>query len=258
MRLRGKVAIVTGAAAGFGRGIALLFAKEGARVVIADIDGQAGPETVRMIEGGGGAAVFVKTDVSQAGEAERLAEKAVQAFGGIDVVVNNAAICRLCSVVELSEEEWDRHIDVNLKGVWLVCKYALPHMLKARAGAVVNIASLSGIKARPFLAAYSASKGGVLMLTQQMAVELAPYNIRCNCVSPVFGETPMGQSLLDQGTDLYRVPDVEKVREMVIQGIPLKKAARPEDIAYAALFLCSDESSLVTGINLIVDGGAHA
>lgn len=258
MRLRGKVAVVTGGAAGFGRGIALLFAREGARIAVADIDDQAGRETVRMIEGGGGDAVFVKTDVSRAGDAERLAEKAVQEFGGIDVVVNDAAVCRMCSVIDLTEEEWDRHIGVNLKGVWLVSKFALRHMMKARAGVIVNIASLSGTKARPFLAAYSASKGGVIMLTQQMAVELAPYNIRCNSVSPVFGETPMGQSLVAHGSNLYGVPDIEKVRDMVIQGIPLKRAARPEDVAYAALYLASDESSLVTGVNLIVDGGAHA
>lgn len=258
MRLHGKIAIVTGAAAGFGRGIAVLFAKEGARVVVADIDEQGGRETVSIIERGGGSAVCVKTDVSHASDAERLAGKAVQEFGGIDVVVNDAAVCRLCPVTELTEEEWDRHIEVNLKGVWLVNKYALRHMIKNGAGAIINIASLSGIKARSFLAAYSASKGGVIMLTQQMALELAPHNIRCNCISPVFGETPMGQSLVAQGTSLYGLPDTGKVRDLVIQGIPLRRPARPEDIAYAALYLASDESSLVTGINLIVDGGAHA
>lgn len=258
MRLREKVAIVTGAGAGFGRGIAIAFAAEGAKVVVADVDEKAGSETVGIIEGGGSRAVFVKTDVSRASDAERLAETAVSEFGGIHVVVNNAGVCRLRSVVELTEEEWDRHLDVNLKGTWLVCKYALPHMIKARAGAIVNVASLSGTKARPFTAAYSASKGGAIMLTQQMALELAPHNIRCNCLSPVFGETPMGESLLTQGAAIYGVPDVQTVRDMVVQGIPLGRAARPEDIAYAALYLASNESSLVTGINLIIDGGAHA
>jgi NAD(P)-dependent dehydrogenase (short-subunit alcohol dehydrogenase family) len=258
MRLREKVAIVTGAGAGFGRGIALRFASEGAKLVVAEIDEKAGRETAGMIEDQGGRAVFVKTDVSRAGDAERLVEESVRAFGAIHVIVNNAAICRLAPITQLTEEEWDRHLDVNLKGVWLLCKYALPGMMKARAGAIVNIASLSGTKARPLLAAYSASKGGVIMLTQEMALELAPYNIRCNSVSPVFGETPMGESLIAQGVAAYGTTDVEKIRAMVLQGIPLGRAARPEDIANAALFLASEEASLVTGINLIVDGGARA
>ena len=258
MRLREKVAIVTGAGAGFGRGIAVGFAKEGATVVVADMDEKRGCESVDIIDDAGARAVFVHTDVSRANDAARLAETTVREFGRIDVVVNNAGVCRLCSVIELTEEEWDTHLDVNLKGAWLVCKYALPHMMKARAGAIVNVASLSGIKARPFMAAYSASKGGLIMLTQQMALEVAPYNIRCNCLSPVFGETPMGEGLLHQGTGIYGVADVQKVRDMVIQGIPLKRAARAEDIAYAALYLASDESRLVTGTNLIIDGGAHA
>lgn len=258
MRLGEKVAIVTGAGAGFGRGIAVAFAQEGAKVVVADLDEKRGRECVGVIEDTGARAVFVNTDVSRASDAATLAETAIRKFGRIDAVVNNAGICRLCSVIELTEEEWDSHLDVNLKGAWLVCKYALPHMMKARAGAIVNVASLSGIKARPFTAAYSASKGGLIMLTRQLALELAPYNIRCNSLSPVFGETPMGESLLHQGRGIYGVADVEKVRDMVIQGIPLKRAARVEDIAYAALYLASDESCLVTGTNLIVDGGAHA
>jgi 3-oxoacyl-[acyl-carrier protein] reductase len=258
MRLREKVAIVTGAGAGFGRAIAAALASEGATVAVADVDETGGRETVRLLEGAGHHAIFVPTDVSRARDAQRLADAVLGECGAIHVVVNDAAVCRLSSVVALTEDEWDRHLDVNLKGVWLVCKYALPHMIEARAGAIVNIASLAGTKARPFMAAYSASKGGVIMLTQQMAVELAPYGIRCNCVSPVFGDTPMGESLLRQGSALYGGADVESVRAMVVQGIPLGRVARPEDVAHAALYLASDDSSLVTGINLIVDGGAHA
>ena len=258
MRLRDKVAVVTGAGAGFGRGIATTLAAEGARVVVADIDESAGRGTVEILEKQGKRAVFVRADVSKAAEVEGMIQAAVGAYGRVDVLVNNAAVCRLSPLTGLTEEEWDSHLNINLKAVWLTSKYAIPHMIQGGGGAIVNIASLSGVKARPFMAAYCASKGGVIMLTQQMAVELAPAGIRVNSVSPVFGETPMGRGLLEQAAVHYQLGEAALAREVVIQGIPLKRGATPEDIGHAVLYLASDEASLVTGINLTVDGGASA
>lgn len=258
MRLENKVAIVTGAGKGFGRGIAALFAAEGAMVVVADIDPAAGKETMGKIKEAGNEAIFVEVDVSDAKAVERMAAAAVGQYGRIDVVVNNAGVCRMCAITELSEEEWDRHLAVNLKGVWQVSKYVIPQMRETGGGSIVNVASLSGVKARPLMAAYSASKGGVIMLTKQMAVELAPHNIRVNSISPVFGETPMGDSLVGQASKIYGGADSQQVRAMILSGIPLRRAAKPEDIAYAALYLASAESSMVTGANLMVDGGSCA
>ncbi len=258
MRMRDKIAVVTGSGAGFGRGIATILAREGAKVAVADIDQKAGKETVEIIRKQGKQAVFIQADVSDAADVERIIQTVVGEYGRIDVLVNNAGICRMSSIPDLTEEEWDNHLNINLKAAWLTSKYAIPHMIQARGGSITNIASLSGLKARPFLAAYCASKGGLIMLTQEMALELAPHQIRVNSVSPVFGETPMGESLLDQAAVYYQLGEAEQAREFVIRGIPLRRGATPEDIGRAVLYLASDEASLVTGINLTVDGGASA
>jgi 3-oxoacyl-[acyl-carrier protein] reductase len=258
VRLNDKVAIVTGAGSGFGRGIAMMFAREGARVVVADIDQAAGDETASRIKADGNKATAAHVDVSMAKDTEKMVKTAVDNYGKIDILVNNAAICRLCAITDLTEQEWDRHININLKGVWLTSRVVIPHMIKAGGGSIVNIASLSGVKARPLMAVYSASKGGVIMLTRQMAVELAPQNIRCNSISPVFGKTSMGEVLIKQYMDIYRIDDPKFVTDSLYEAIPLKRGVKPEDIAYATLYLASDEASLITGDNLLIDGGARA
>jgi 3-oxoacyl-[acyl-carrier protein] reductase len=258
MRLKDKVAIITGAGSGYGRGIATMFAQEGAKIVIADVNLDAGNETAAGIKKNGHEAVAVKADVSKAEDAAKIAETTIDKYGRIDILINNAGISRMCPVTDLTEEEWDKHLNINLKGTWLISKHVIPHMVKGGGGSIVNIASLAGVKARPLVAAYSASKGGVIMLTKQMAIELAPHKIRCNCISPVIGETPMGMGLIKQASAIYKIDDLNIMKESVLQGIPLKRGSTPSDIAYAAIYLASDESSLVTATNLTVDGGVSA
>lgn len=246
MELEGKVALVTGGNSGIGRAIAELFAREKAKVVVADI--RRG-ETVQTIEKEGGTAIFIRADLRDDSQVKRLVDGCVKKYGTLDIVCNNAGIELVGPLVEATEEEWDRVIDTNLKSVFLVSRHALPYMIRKRKGIIVNTASQLGIVARENLAAYSASKAGVILLTKAMALEHAKDGIRVNCVCPGAIETPMTNRILRFESDS------RKGRKLLVGKHPLGRLGRPEEIAQAVLFLASERSSFVTGAALVVDGG---
>jgi len=222
-----------------------LFAKEGARVVVADIVDVNGEETVANIKTSGGDAIFAHTDVSLAAEVENLIKVTINTFGKIDILFNNAGIDhKLTRIEDIDESLWDRIYAVNVRGIFLAVKYAVPHMKKAGGGVIINTASMSGIRPRTNMSAYTSSKGAVITLTKSLAIELAPSNIRVNCINPVGTDTPL----------LRRSLDEEGLKAM-ISTIPLGRLAKPEDIAYAALYLACDESSMLSGTCINVDGG---
>ena len=251
-RLAGKVAVITGAAAGIGHASALLFAREGAAVVVADLDPEAGEEAAARINGEGGEALFVPVDVADSGQVERMVRSAVETFGRVDVLFNNAGVNFPATVVDVGEEAWQRSLDVNLKGVMLGCRHAIPEMLKTGGGSIVNTASMLGLVASPRQAPYSAAKGAVVMLTRQMAIDYAQRNIRVNCLCPSEVNTEMNRRFIEQS------PDPEAELRRVLARIPMDRMAEPEEIAAAALFLASDDSSYITGVALPVDGGLTA
>lgn len=246
MRLKDKVAIVTGAAMGIGEAVARLFASEGAQLALCDVDDEAGQRVARET-----GALYVHADVRVEAEVRRFVEATVERYGRIDVVVNNAGVTADATVVETTEEEWDRVIGVNLKGPYLVSKYAIPHMLQ-RGGSIVNIGSIASHIGLARNAAYNASKGGVMLLTRNMAVDYARYNIRVNAVCPAMIMTPMLRKFIDLQ------PDPQAYVRQVEASTPMGRMGTVEEVARAVLFLASDESSYVTGSALMVDGGYTA
>ena len=253
MRLEGKVAIVTGGAAGIGRAICEVFAEESAKVVIGDIDVAGGQETVKLIEDEGGSAVFVQTDVSQESQAQELVEMAVSEYGTVNVLVNDAAAFVFGEVQDVTDAEWQRVFGVNVLGPSYMVKHALEPMKAAGGGSIVNIASVSSFIAQPAFVPYNTSKGALLQLTRCLAMDLAPDNIRVNCVCP--------GAILTQATEQHREftgEDREKFLSEAANSNFLKRFGQPKEIAYGALFLASDESSFMTGQPLIIDGGATA
>ena len=259
MKLQGQVAIISGAGSGIGRAAAQLFAKEGASVVVADIDPNAGEETVRSIHAGGGQAVFHGTDVTRSGMVEAAVSKTIAQFGKIDILYNCAGVDIFIinpkadgTVVGTREEEWDKLIAINLKGTFLFCKYTIPHMMKHRRGVIINMGSEYGIIGGLASAAYCASKGGIVLLTKEMALDYAPYNIRVNSICPTNVDTP----LMEKG--LATSEDPAATRQAWINVMPLRRFARPEEIAMAALYLASDDASFVTGTAFSIDGGVTA
>jgi NAD(P)-dependent dehydrogenase (short-subunit alcohol dehydrogenase family) len=246
VELSGKVAIVTGGDSGIGKAISQLFAAEGASVVIADIRDSG---TAESISASGGVATYARADVSDEEQARVLVALTVGRYGGIDILCNNAGIELLKPLTETTEGEWDRLFGVNLKGVFLVSKHAVPEMLRRGGGSIVNTASQLGLVGLPNFTAYSASKAGVILLTRSMALEYARQNIRVNCICPGPVQTPMLER------ELLTESDPEAARKMWAGRQPIGRLGRPEEIAQAALFLASGRSSFVIGHALVVDGG---
>ncbi|MFC1871193.1 SDR family NAD(P)-dependent oxidoreductase [Chloroflexota bacterium] len=249
MRLANKVAIITGAGSGIGRASSIMFAKEGAKVVVADINDASGEETVATIKSSGGEAFFVHTDVSKASDAENLIKAANGKYGKIDVLFNNAGVPQTPAPLdELEESVWDSVYAVNIKSVFLMTKYAIPVMKKAESGVIINLASIAGVRPRPGSGAYATAKAAAIHLTKLAALELAP-KIRVNCINPVMVDTPMVPGLLPKGVN------IEEARKGITAGIPLGRLVQADEIAYAAVYLASDESAMITGTCINVDGG---
>ncbi len=246
-RLQGKTAIVTGGGAGIGRAISILFAREGARVSVADIALDAARATVAAIGEIGGSALAVAADVRDSGCVENLLRDTEAAFGGLDILVNNAGVATDGDVVELSEAEWQRILDVNLTGIFLCCKYAIPAMKRRGGGSIVNVASIAARVGGSVSCVYPASKAGVVALSKNTALRFASDRIRVNCVCPGHVDTALTFTLKDP-----------TVREALIQKYPIGRLGTAEEIASAVLFLASDEASFITGTELIVDGGYTA
>ena len=246
-RLQGKVAIVTGAGTGIGRAISFLFAREGAKVAVADIDVGAAEATVAEIAETGVSALAIEADVTEAAGVENMMRATVTTYGHLDVLINNAGVGTDGDVVELPEKEWQRILDVNLKGVFLCCKYAIPAMKKSGGGSIVNIASTAAFVGGSVSCVYPASKAGVVALSKSTALRYAHNNIRVNCVCPGHVDTALTYTLKDP-----------KVKAALIRKYPLGRLGAPEEIANAVLFIASDEASFITGTELIVDGGYTA
>jgi NAD(P)-dependent dehydrogenase (short-subunit alcohol dehydrogenase family) len=252
--LQGHSVIVTGAANGIGRAIALAFAASGARVVVGDVLAEDGQRTVATITDDGGSALFVEADVSKADDARGLVAAAVEHFGGVDVLVNNAGVggSRL-PVHELEPEDFDRVIDVNLRGTFLCSKYAIPHLLAGGAGRIINTASTYGVIAAPLSAAYCASKAAIINLTRQMAIDYGPLGLRVNAVCPGYIDTGLGRRGPTLTPEEYEAANT--VRETAAALQPLGRQGSPAEIAGVAVFLASEEASFITGAILPVDGG---
>ena len=252
MRLKDKVALITGGTSGIGEAAALLFAREGACVALTGRNPERGKNVARRIEHAGGEAIFVRADVSLAKDCRRAVDATVKAFGAIDILFNNAGVFYPQTAVECSEREWDEQIDVNLKGTFLMSKFALPGMIARQRGTIINNASGWGIVGGDHAVAYCASKGGVVLMTKAMAIDHGPHGIRVNCVCPGDVETPM-------------LPADAKMRGLKWNDYiascanrPLGRVGTVDEIAKAVLFLASDDSSFMTGAALVVDGGGTA
>jgi 3-oxoacyl-[acyl-carrier protein] reductase len=245
MRLGKKTAIVTGAASGFGAGIAAKFVAEGARVIVADRDGEGAARVAASL---GPAAFAVRADVTQAADVKAMVDAAVDRFGGLDILVNNAGMGHLPQPLEsVAEDEFDRILAVNVKAIYLAAREVVPRFKAQKKGVILNIASTAGVSPRPRLAWYNASKGWVITATRSMAVELAPFGIRVCALNPVAGETPMLKTFMGE--------DTPEMRAKFLATIPLGRFSTPEDLGNAAAFLCSDEASMITGVAMEVDGG---
>jgi NAD(P)-dependent dehydrogenase (short-subunit alcohol dehydrogenase family) len=248
--MEGKVALVTGGSSGIGRATALDFAREGARVAIADVDSAGGSETLRLIETGGGQGIFIKTNVSQEADVAAMVEKTVQTYGCLDYAHNNAGVePRSMPVTEVETEVWDKVLSVNLKGVWLCLKYEIRQMLKQGRGAIVNTSSLAGLDVIPNCAPYIASKFGVIGLTKAAAVENTRFGIRVNVVCPGPTDTPMMDRIIGQAKT------ESQSYGLVTKDDPIGRMGTPEDVARTVVWLCSDAASFINGCALPVDGG---
>jgi NAD(P)-dependent dehydrogenase (short-subunit alcohol dehydrogenase family) len=244
-RLKDKVAIITGAGSGIGQATAKIFASEGAKVVVADYKPEGGQATVKMITDAGGEAIFSQTDVSKTDQVQAMINLAVEKFGGLDILFNNAGVAPMADLANTTDEIWQKTIDVDLKGVFLGTKFAVPEMAKRGKGKIINTASIAGLVGFQGITAYCAAKGGVVNLTKELALDLAAKKININAIAPGVIKTNMTADILKD----------EKQAQGMLAQTPIGRLGEPEDIAYAALYLASDESDFVTGHTLVVDGG---
>lgn len=254
MRFANKVIIVTGGGKGMGRACAVAFAREGGAVAVADVDVAAGTETVKQITDAGGKAIFVQCNIGKAADVQRLVAETVSAFGGVDVLHNNAGIQKYGSVVDMPEDEWDVLMDVNLKATFLTCKYAIPEMRKRGGGAIVNTASVQAFASQKSVPAYSASKGGIVSMTRAIALDHAEEGIRCNCIAPGSIDTPM----LRWAADVWEPENPSQAIENWGNFHPLKRVGTSEEVAKLVLFLSSDDAAFCTGACYTIDGGLLA
>lgn len=250
--LVGKKAIITGGASGIGRAAALLFAGAGAAVVIADIDDQRGEAVVKKIYAGGGEGIYVHCDVTKAEDCQRIVQKTINSFGGVDILFNNAGIVRRASVIDTTEEQWERVMAVNVKSIFLMSKHTIPHMVQAGGGVILNTSSGWGLVGGRDAVSYCASKAAVVNLTRAMALDHGAQNIRVNCICPGDTDTPMLR------VEARQLGENEKTFLDDAADRPLQRIGTPQDIAQAVLYLCSDTASYVTGTTLVVDGGGLA
>ncbi|MDY0013807.1 MAG: glucose 1-dehydrogenase [Rhodocyclaceae bacterium] len=246
-KFRNKVVLITGGAMGLGQAIALAFAREKASIVISDIMVDKGEETARQIREAGGEALFIKTDISRREDIEAMVQKTAVEYGRIDCAINNAGVGQsLALTADLAEDEWDRIIGIDLRSVWLCCKYEIPHMLKQGGGVIVNMSSASGTHGTPYQCAYSAAKHGVLGLTKTVALEYAKSGIRANAICP--------GPIRTAGLEDYFIRDPQAEAKLSA-GMPMGRVGMPAEIAETALWLCSDGASFITGQSILVDGG---
>jgi len=250
MRLKNKVAIITGAGSGQGRAAALIFSREGAKIAVSDWKPELGDETVTLVKKAGGEAIFVRTDVSESADVQNLVRTTVGTYGRIDILYNNAGVgfsspLSMSDVINTPEADWDRVIAINLRSMYLTAKYGIPEMIKSGGGSIINTASIAALIGSEAAHAYTAAKGGMVALSRALAVEFGPKNIRVNCICPGAIDTPM----------IAPVIDPLKKSGQPFMTSPIRRLGRPEDIANCALYLASDESSFVTGATLVVDGG---
>lgn len=246
--LKGKIAIITGARRGMGRSHALALAKAGTKVVVSDISLDDCQKVVNEIKKNRGEATAIKCDVTKKEEVEEMVKRAIERWGKIDILVNNAGICQFKPFLEMSEEDWNRTLDINLKGYFLCAQTAAKEMIKRKSGVIINIASIAMGQAGvgfPALVHYCASKGGIVAMTEAMALELAPFNIRVNAISPGAIETPMVDPLKAD----------PKMMEGTLAKIPMHRIGKPEEVSNLVLFLASDASSYMTGTDVVIDGG---
>jgi meso-butanediol dehydrogenase / (S,S)-butanediol dehydrogenase / diacetyl reductase len=257
MRLANKVALITGAGTGIGRATVMVLAQEGARVVAQDVNTETAQETVQLIKQAGGEAVSMGGDVASSAAAETMVKKAVETYGRLDVLFNNAGIWRGGTILDISEEDWDRTMGVNVKGIYLVSRYAVQQMMRQGSGSIINAASVAALRGSPMSAAYNASQGAVLLLTQCMAVDFGRYGIRVNCICPGIIATQMTDQLLT-----YRSLGDDDRKQALLETYeerhPVGRFGQPAEVAKVVLFLASDESSFVTGAAWPVDGGLSA
>ncbi len=251
----GRTVIVTGGASGIGYVVAAMFAREGADVVIGDVDGEGGEKAARRLSRGGGTVRFVHTDVSVADQCRNLMELTAEEFGRIDVVVNNAGLQHVAPIQEFPEDKWDLLLNVMLKGTFLCTKYAFPHMIKRRWGRIINISSIHGLVGVEYKAAYVAAKHGIIGLTKVTAIEGAKHNITANAICPTFVRTPLVERQIDAQAEAHGIPREEVLEKVILKEAPMGRMLEPEEVAELCLYLASESARNMTGAAIPLDEG---